>query len=403
MSRKRRLTLFFIIQGIFVMAANFAHPITPAFFLDLELGDYMFGVALGSMMVVNFCFSPFWGKMIDYISSKAALLIGSMGYALGQFLFMSSSTRAEIIASRMFTGIFTSAAFLAILTYIVNTVKDEKERGYYLTVSATIMSICAAFGFLIGGLLGEISIETAFLAQVATVLVCGALFFLICEPDQKKSIKEAEIGVVIKASNPLAAFLAGRQFMNLALFTLFLVVISHGIGHVSFDHSFNYYLREQFNFSPGYNGIIRGAMGVTTLIVNSTLTIRLINRTDIRKSLIWVFAAGSAMMFAAIMTASYPIPFVGANIVVFACASMSMPLLQNLVAKNAVGENSNLIMGFSESMRSLGGIIGAFMAGFLYGMAPVYPFILGVFAFVCACMFAFTHYKKSKALQSNPI
>ena len=399
MTRRKRMILFFMIQGVFVMGANFAHPITPAFFLDLGLPDYMFGAALGSMLVVNFCMSPFWGKMIDYISSKTAILIGSLGYALGQFLFMSSRTQAEVIASRMFTGIFTSAAFLALLTYIVNSFDDEKERGQYLTISATIMSVCSAFGFLIGGLLGEISIGTAFGAQVVTILVCGTLFFIVCKPDQKVSIKDAKIKDVAKASNPLAAFLASRHFMNFVLLALFLVVISLSIGHTAFDQSFNYALRERFNFSPGYNGMIRGVMGITTLLVNSTITLWIIRRTDMRKSLIWVFAAGSVMMFIAIVTLSYPAPFIAANIIVFACASMSMPLIQNMVAKVAAGRNSNLIMGFSESMRSLGGIIGAFLAGFLYDVMPIYPFILGLLAFICACLFAIVYYKKNRAIQ----
>ena len=398
MTRRKRMIIFFMIQGIFVMGANFAHPVTPAFFLDLGLPDYMFGAALGSMLIVNFCMSPFWGKMIDYISSRAALLIGSLGYALGQFLFMSSRTQFEIIASRMFTGVFTSAAFLALLTYLVNTFDDEKERGHYLTVSATIMSICSAFGFLIGGLFGEISIATAFGAQIVTIIVCGTLFFLVCKPDQKVSIKDAKIKDVAKASNPLAAFLSSRHFMSFVLLALFLVVISQAIGHTSFDQSFNYYLREQFNLSPGYNGMIRGAMGVTTLIVNSTITLWIIRRTDMRKSLIWVFAAGAVMMFLAIITSAYPVPFIVANIIVFACASMSMPLIQNMVAKSAAGKNSNLIMGFYESMRSLGGIIGAFLAGFLYDMMPIYPFVFGFTAFICACLFAFIYYTKNKAV-----
>ena len=186
--------------------------------------------------------------------------------------------------------------------------------------------------------------------------------------------------------------------MSFVLLALFLVVISQAIGHTSFDQSFNYYLREQFNLSPGYNGMIRGAMGVTTLIVNSTITLWIIRRTDMRKSLIWVFAAGAVMMFLAIITSAYPVPFIVANIIVFACASMSMPLIQNMVAKSAAGKNSNLIMGFYESMRSLGGIIGAFLAGFLYDMMPIYPFVFGFTAFICACLFAFIYYTKNKAV-----
>ena len=398
MKQKTRIILFFIVQGALFMGANFAHAVTPAFFMDLGLGDYMFGVALGSMLVVNFCVSPFWGKMIDYISSKTAMLVGCLGYALGQAFFMMSTTSTQIITARMFTGIFAAASFVSLLTYIVNTVPDEKQRAYYMTIAATLSSICSSFGFLVGGLLGEISISTAITAQVITIASCGVLFFFVCENDAKIDIKKVKIGEVIRASNPLSAFLASRHFMNMILFMLFLVVITQSVGNTAFDQSFNYYLRNQFDLSTGYNGVIRGGMGLITLIINATITLWIINRTDMRKSIIYVLAAASVAMFLVILSAHNPVPFVAANVAVFAATAVSLPLIQNMVAKNAVGENSNLIMGLFNSMRALGGIIGAFLAGALYDIVPIYPFVLGLFAYVCACVFSWRYYNKSKAI-----
>jgi len=396
MNPKTRIVLFFIVQGALFMGANFAHAVTPAFFMDLELGDYMFGVSIGSMLVVNFSFSPFWGKMIDYISSKTAMLIGCLGYALGQVFFMISTTSTHIIAARMFTGIFAAASFVALLTYIVNTVKDEKQRAYYMTVAATLSSICASFGFLVGGLLGEISITTAITTQVIVIASCGVLFFFICENDAKINIKEVKVGEVVRASNPLSAFLASRQFMNMILLMLFLVVITQSVGNTAFDQSFNYYLRNQFDFSTGYNGVIRGGMGLITLIINSTITLWIIKRTDMRRSIIFVFAIASIAMLLVILSAHNPVPFIAANVAVFAATAVSLPLIQNMVAKNAVGENSNLIMGLFNSMRALGGIIGAFLAGALYDIVPIYPFALGLLAYVCAFVFSWRYYDKSK-------
>jgi len=398
MSQKTRIVLFFIVQGALFMGANFAHAVTPAFFMDLGLEDYMFGVALGSMLVVNFSVSPFWGKMIDYISSKMAMLIGCLGYALGQAFFMLSTTSTQIIVARMFTGIFAAATFVALLTYIVNTVHDEKRRAYYMTVAATLSSICSSFGFLVGGLLGEISISTAITAQVIVIASCGVLFFLVCENDAKVNIKDVKMGEVIRASNPLAAFLASRKFMNMILLTLFLVVITQSVGNTAFDQSFNYYLRNQFDFSTGYNGVIRGGMGLITLVINATITLWIINRTDMRKSIIYVLAVASVAMFFVIISADNPVPFVAANIAVFAATAVSHPLIQNMVAKNAVGENSNLIMGLFNSMRALGGIVGAFLAGALYDIVPIYPFVLGLVAYACACLFSWNYYRKSKVV-----
>ena len=76
-----------------------------------------------------------------------------------------------------------------------------------------------------------------------------------------------------------------------------------------------------------------------------------------------------------------------------------MPLIQNMLAKNAAGENSNLIMGFFSAMRSLGGIIGAFMAGVLYGVIPIGPFVLGLLACLFAGVFAWVYYRRSRGAE----
>ena len=45
--------IIFTVMFVFNMAANFVHPVTPAIIVDLNLNDYMFGLALAAMML--FC------------------------------------------------------------------------------------------------------------------------------------------------------------------------------------------------------------------------------------------------------------------------------------------------------------------------------------------------------------
>ena len=61
--KNNAMPYFFTVLFVFNMAANFAHPVTPTIIKELGLNDYMFGMALAAMMVCNFLFSPFWGKI----------------------------------------------------------------------------------------------------------------------------------------------------------------------------------------------------------------------------------------------------------------------------------------------------------------------------------------------------
>lgn len=84
---KNKLLMFFIINGFFNLAANYAHPITPTVIKNLQLGDYMFGVAFGAMMGLNFLFSPFLGKLNEQINSKTTMLICILVTQLVKFCF----------------------------------------------------------------------------------------------------------------------------------------------------------------------------------------------------------------------------------------------------------------------------------------------------------------------------
>ena len=90
---------------LFNLAANFAHPVTPTVIQDLNLHDYMFGLALAAMMLTNFLLSPFWGKINEYISSRMSLLICCMGYGVAQIWFAYATTELQIVLARMFAGL----------------------------------------------------------------------------------------------------------------------------------------------------------------------------------------------------------------------------------------------------------------------------------------------------------
>lgn len=390
----KQIYFFFGVSALFSMAANFAHPVTPTIIQQRGFGDYMFGVALAAMMAVNFLFSPFWGKMVSYLSSRRIILICSLGYAVGQAMFGMATTERMMVAARMFAGMFTSGAFTALLTYLVNTSPYE-ERNNNLTVAATIQTVAGAFGYFIGGMLGEIGISIAIVAQVVTLSACGVFFYLTCEDDATTKLQEIKPKALFKEANPLAAFLAGGKIMTPAFVTLFAVCALASLGGVAFDQSFNYYLKAQLGLSSGYNGVIKALIGFVCLAANGTIGLWLINKTDIRRSSIYVYLLCSFSMLGVVLISAVA-PFVVANVIYFGVFAVSIPLTQSLVANRAQGTDSNLVMGYYGSLRSLGAIFGALSAGLLYTINPKWPFILGLAAFVCATFAAAYYYHLSQ-------
>ena len=357
----------------FYLAANFAHPVTPTIIQNLELNDYMFGVALAMMNLANFLMSPFWGKINGYISSRVSLLIGSWGYAVAQIWFAYAKTELSIIGARLMAGAFAGAIFVSFLTYVVN-VADPKDQAKYLTYSATLSSVVSTFGYLIGGFLGEISIKGTFLVQSATMFAVGLMFFFFCTPDQQKT-EPVPLKEIAKEANPLKAFIDCRYFMTIAFAILFAINILINFANTGFDQAFNYYLKDQLNLTSSYNGIIKAGVGLVSFVANMTVCIWIMNKTNVERSLVKLISVCS---FAAVGTVISPKIglFITFSVLVYAGYSISLPVLQHIIATKADVKQKNLVMGFYNATKSLGSIVGSLIAGFIYSVDAKMPFIV---------------------------
>lgn len=392
--KSSRMTFFFVVMFVFNMAANFVHPVTPTIIQDLGLNDYMFGLAFAAMMLFNFLFSPFWGKIAGYVSSKAVMLIGGLGYALGQVFFALAQTEMQFLLARMLAGLFCGGSYVMFLTYTVNMSTDE-NRGRNLTINATLNAVSTAFGYFVGGMIGEIGVYFAVWLQVATLAVTSVLHFIGCRDDRLQGAERLSGRQLARTCNPFSAIAQCRCFMTRMLAFLFLGYGLANLGYIAFEQCFNYYLRDQFGLSSGYNGIIKAALGVISLVANSTLCLWIIRRRRTSPYLVAVMSVCTAAMIGVIASGAM-LPFIVVNVIFFAFYFISTPLEQNLAAELGRGENSNLVMGAFNAVKSFGSIFGAALAGFIYEVHAKLPFIFGFAAFAAATLMMFMLCREEK-------
>jgi DHA1 family multidrug resistance protein-like MFS transporter len=377
--------LFFAAMILFNLAANFAHPVTPTIIQELQLPDYMFGLMLAAMQLTNFLFSPFWGKMNVSISSRRTLLICCAGYGVAQLGFALAETQAMILLVRVLAGFFVGGIFVSFLTYVLNTARPE-DQAKYLTYSATIQAVCGAFGYLVGGVLGEFSIRGTFFLQAFCLGLAGVMFRTFCLPDGQQT--QTDLKQIAREANPLKAFADGKYFMNMAFVMLFSVNILMNFANTGFDQVFNYYLKDQLGLTSSYNGLIKAAVGMISFVFNMTLCLWIIRKTDTRLSITVLMGL---CLTAAVGTVLVPDIwlFVLLSVFVYAGYSVSLPVLQHMVAVQADPAQKNLVMGFYNATKSLGSIVGSLMAGFLYAVHTKLPFGVVAAAYGLSALMAF--------------
>ncbi len=389
MKRKEKAFFYFLcISMLTNLSMNLAHPVTPTFIKELNLGNYMFGVAFAAMSTGQFLLSPLVGKLTKSIGERKEMTMGLALYALGQFFFMMSKTEVMIVIARLFCGASVSFYVVSALTYILR-ISDEKDQGKNLTLYTTVQTVFATFGYLLGGVIGDFSIYYSFYLQIFFLLVASVLTYFLSVDCEKKE----HVEITLKDVNPFKIFFEGKEFITLLLGILFVVTFVASLASTAYDQTFNYYIKDIFNFKPSYNGYIKAATGIACFAVNMTIAIYIQQKKDLAKSLVVIFLTCFVLLFAFVKVDNIWAVLVIATIY-YATNSIYLPVLQNLSAMSCTKENSGLVMGYSTAMRSLGMIFGALIAGFIYDIEPTLPFIMASVIFLLSALGSFLYVKK---------
>lgn len=388
--KRYHMQLFFLLIAIESMAANFAHPITPTLIKNLHLPDYSFGLLYAGMAFTNFLFSPLWAKQVKRIGSHKVLGICCAGYGIGQAMFAVMTTLPAILIARLISGFFVGGIMVSFLTYIIHQIGAE-NRGKYLALSATFTTVFAAFGYLIGGFIGVVSIPITFALQSTTLIVTGFLFYIFLKDDKEECAKMN----IWKEANPFQAFFDSRKIMTVSFAILFFVVFLTSTASTAYDQNFNFFIKDQFNFNSSYNGMLKAVVGFISLFANTTICLWIMKKTDVKKSVIYVLGCAGASLILITMMHDV-LPFILINFVFFALNAIYIPLLQDMCATSAKHKDSNMVMGFYNAMKSLGMIAGALFAGFIYGIGPRLSFLYAGIFFLLSMLGTIWYYQRKK-------
>ena len=252
------------------------------------------------------------------------------------------------------------------IEFITSRVVPYLDRGLLMSLQLIVPAA------LIGGFIGEYSIRVTFIIQAATLCLAGILFLLICRNDAQTNTKPSAKELLISA-NPLQAFFDGKYFMNKGFAMLFLLCILINFANTAFDQAFNYYLKDQLNLTSSYNGIIKAAVGMVTFLFNTTLCVWIIKKTHRPLSLTVLMVVCAVSAVSTLLTPKIWL-FISMSVLVYAGYSVSIPVLQSMVADQADPKQKNLVMGFYNAAKSLGGVIGSLTAGFIYALHAKLPF-----------------------------
>lgn len=389
--KKASIGRLYMMYGLFSIFCNLAHPITPTMFIEKGFADYLFGVSYAAMSFSYFAGSLVFGSIGDSIGRVKTMAFVMPVYALSQFVFGITNSAVMTIIARLVGGFFSAAVFVCSLAYLVD-LTTETNRGVHMSYYVACNSVGAAFGYFIGGIVGNVSIVAVITLQTVSVILCGILTYMMFE---ETSIETSKFSLNMSI-NPFKSYnnIAGK--MPKILTTFLFAVLLTSFATTSYDNAFNYYLKDALGLGSSYNGIIKAVIGIITLIVNFTINIYIVKHTQTRKSLIVVlFLCGMSAMAVPFISGMYP--FFAGNIAFFMFNAIYLPIQQDIVTNGQNSRTSGLISGIFNAVRAIGMIFGSLFSGFIYGWGNKLPFIASSAVFFISVGISFVNFKQYKS------
>jgi DHA1 family tetracycline resistance protein-like MFS transporter len=344
---------------------------------------------LGSVYsLMQFFFSPVWGRLSDRMGRRPILLLSLLGSTLSYFLFAFSNTLGLIILSRALAGIF--AANISTAQAYIADITPPKDRAKGMGLIGAAFGI----GFTLGPPLGGIS--TAKLGMSAPGLIAGTLCLLNLilawfrlEESLPESIRKENESKVSEGKRS-AQWTTFKRILNDP--ALFLPVVSTFFATFAFsnlEQVFSLLIQKRFELgteSAAYKtGMVLMWSGILGAFIQGGLIRKLVPKYGEKKLLITGLALQGCAMVLFAHSPTYEAFFY--NAIPLALGSgLINPTLASLVSKRALADEQGAVIGLKEGMSSLARIAGPFCGLLAFGFKMELPFYIGCLTVVLLSM-----------------
>ena len=393
-------------------------PLLPTYAKFLHASPFMIGLIAAIFSIMQFIFSPLWGKLSDKIGRRPVMLISIFITALSYLVFSQASTIALLIFARGLSGI-GSANIAAAQAYITD-VTDSKNR------SSAMGMIGAAFGigFIIGPVLGGFLKHNYGIPVVgyvaASLIFIDFILAIFLLPESNRNAQKMAFGFLKKRpldSEPrrsVSHFLDEKRveyvdglkltFSSRPLALLMTSNYIYTFAIVNMQVASILLWKEYFKATDEQIGYIFAYVGVWSVVVQGGLIRKLIKKLGEHKLFLWGHLFTFIGVFFVPFAPQSSLFSIGLVILFFFAIGTSLvaPINLSLISLYSYKQQQGQILGLSQSVNSFARIMGPFSGSILYGMNFHAPYIVAGILTVVGAAIALSLFKyKIEALEPS--
>ena len=368
--RRSPLLAVFLTVVIDLLGFGIVLPLLPLYADEHGAPGVVIGLLFVAFSGMQFLTAPLWGRWSDRIGRRPVILLGLTGSFLSYLLFAASEILPYplvwLFVSRTTAGVFGGTISTA-YAYIAD-VTSTKERGRGMA----LIGMAFGIGFTIGPALGGLGYRWDPMAPGLIAAGCSALAWLyawrsLTEPERRRPTTR---GTWLDTKAFRRA--VGRPGVGLLLLAVFVTVSSFAL----MESTLGLLAKRVYAFDIHEVGLLFTYLGFWIALTQGLVVRRLLPRVgEVRMARAGaVLLAAGLLLLAADQTVLYLACVAPLSVLGF---GMVTPSVNALLSLRTPGDEQGGVMGISQSLQSLGRIVGPMVGLSLFGIAWPLPFRLG--------------------------
>ena len=357
------LVIIFVTVFIDLLGFGIIIPLLPFYAESFGASAFIIGLLGTTVSLMQFLFSPIWGRWSDKIGRKPIILLGLMGSCLSYLALALASSLVLIFVARIIGGI-AGANIPTAQAYVADvTTPENRAKGMGMVGAA--FGLGFIFGPAIGGLLSRLGPEAPmWFASALCFSNFVAAWFLLPESRQMSS-ETRTLGRMeafrIALTKPVLVMLLAVYFIVTAAFS-------------GFEATFALFSAARFGFTAESIGFLFAFIGVVLAVVQGALVgkaVKKVGEARLIPAAILCIALGLGLVPFA-WSVSTLLVSLG---VIAVGMGFNSPSLSSMVSRLSDPDDQGGILGLASSLASLGRVVGPAWGGYLYdsyGMTAPY-------------------------------
>jgi multidrug resistance protein len=368
---KPSLLVIFLTVFIDLIGFGIVMPLLPLYSEQFGASGFMIGLIIASFSVMQFIFSPIWGRLSDRVGRRPILLISLLGEVLSYVIFALASSRPGstglwlLLASRTFAGICGGNMTVA-QAYVADITPPEHRSS-----RMALIGVAFGLGFIFGPPIGSLSAHWGLAAPgwVATGLCAVnliAAWFILPEswkPSSSPVPNRPRMAQWLHTlSHPQIGLLIALFFLATFCFTCYETTLA-------------LLANRKFNYDQVHVGYLFAFGGVISAFVQGGLIRKLVSWLGERRLIMFSFFLMALSMGLLPIVGTLGL-FLLALAILALGTSINRPPIFGLISILTPAWEQGATLGVAQSVGSLARIFGPLFSAVLFEHHPALPYLI---------------------------